>query len=54
MSCIACKLSQQLGTAFYVRVGDGNVVLSGCKDHIMQLLDKLDKADKMEVENERN
>lgn len=54
MSCLACENAQQLGMAFYVRIGTGNLFISGCIEHVRELFDKLDKADKMEAKNERN
>lgn len=41
MSCNACRAAQEFGEVAFYRVGDGNVKMSGCKEHLraaMQML----------------
>lgn len=53
MSCKACEHAQEpditnsvtrLNRATYVRIGNGNVLVSGCQKHVKELAELLRKA----------
>ena len=48
MGCNSCEIetkSQDLqGSIAYVRVGNGNVAIIGCRDHLRALIEKLRSA----------
>lgn len=55
MSCQACEDAQQLADvkevtglvqATYVRIGNGNVLVSGCVEHLAELIKRLREAHK--------
>jgi hypothetical protein len=48
MSCVACDQAQlldenelELVSYTFVRVGPANILISGCQEHLRQLLEKL-------------
>lgn len=58
MSCQDCEVAQApdptnavtgLNMATYVRVGPANVLISGCRKHLGELIDKLRAANKKET-----
>lgn len=50
MSCKDCENARACGAVFYLRVGNGNMALSGCRGHVGELLDKLDRLEELESE----
>lgn len=52
MNCQNCEKSQDFTTmngVTYVRVGNGNVAIIGCNEHLKQLLDAYNAYDPMET-----
>lgn len=41
MSCLPCDKMQDKGDVAYVRVGKANVGLTGCDEHVGEVLDAL-------------
>ena len=50
MSCPKCEACQEQGISTFVRVGRGNVLISGCDEHLAELLGLLRAA----LDAERN
>lgn len=54
MSCLPCDQMQDKGDVAYVRVGKANVGLTGCDEHVGEVLDALtairQMVDKGEIE----
>jgi len=44
MSCKACDKAQEDGDTYYVRVGRANVAVSGCREHVSDLITLLRQA----------
>ena len=44
MSCKECKLKQEQHFGIYVRVGGGNVYVSGCEYHLNMMFEELKKG----------
>lgn len=59
MSCAACDEAQEqdmtetgLHEATYVRVGRANVLISGCREHLGELIDRLREASRARENND--
>ena len=44
MSCKECEIEQEKGFGTYVRVGSGNVYVSGCEYHLNMMFEELKKG----------
>jgi hypothetical protein len=52
MSCEDCEKSQEgisLESLCYVRIGNGNVVVVGCRKHLKELLQRVSDSHKKQV-----
>lgn len=44
MSCVKCDDFQELGHKIYYRWKNANIEINGCRDHILQIFEVLNKA----------
>ena len=47
MSCKECQIEQEKGFGIYVRVGAGNVHVSGCEYHLNMMFEQLKPGNKL-------
>jgi hypothetical protein len=53
MSCDACDKAQDDGVQAYIRIGKANVMMSGCEEHLMVLIERNRFAMDQEKKDER-